>query len=353
MPESWVDRAVTTYAAMQKAFYVPRLGLYRETTPATERPFSYCWPFARAMAATNDLAELPTNGERYRADVTDRLPGLGHYLDDRTGAYASSVVPPLGQAGDAYYDDNAWVGLELLRAYRLSGDAAALEHARAVFRFLLTGWDEDPGHPSPGGVFWVAARWNGDRNTISTAPAAQLALLLAGAEEDQDRYRDYLAWATRMVEWVDATLRGGDGLYADHIDLGGVIDRAAWSYNQGAMIGVRVLLFEATGESHHLDEARRTAAAARAFYTPEVLASQDLSFNAIYLANLARLAEIDGEPAWFDGMRRYAEQIWTNHRDPASELLTTSNPLTLLDQAALVSISAILGGVEGRARGAG
>lgn len=350
MPDDWAGRAIAPYEAMQSAFSIPRLRLYRESMPGVERPFAYCWPFVRAMAATNDLAELP-DGARYIPDVAARLAGLEHYWDDRAGNYASYVVPPLGDGGDAYYDDNAWAGLELVRAHRLTGDAAALERARAVFQFLAGGWDDNSRHPAPGGVFWVAAGWNGDRNTVSTAPSAQLALRLAALEEDGGRRRDYLAWAGRMSTWVDTTLRGEDGLYADHIDLRGNVDRAAWSYNQGAMIGAHVLLYEATGAEHHLTEARRTAAAARSFYTPDVLDRQELAFNAIYLANLARLATIDGDATLLDGPRAWAERLWTICRDARTSLATTSRPLKLLDQAAFVSIFAILGAEDAGANG--
>lgn len=346
------DRAIAAYEAIQSAFYIPRLSLYRETAQEVGQPFSYCWPFVRAMAATNDLAALPA-GDRYPGDVSARLEGLAHYWNARAGSYASAVVPPLGDGGDAYYDDNAWAGLELLRAHRLTGDEQALERARAVFRFLASGWDDNRRHPSPGGVFWVAAGWNDDRNTVSTAPSAQLALRLAALERDDDRRREYLEWASRMVAWVDATLRGDDGLYSDHIDLRGNVDRGAWSYNQGAMIGAHVLLYEATGEEWHLQEARRTATTAREFYTPDVLDRQGPAFNAIYLANLARFAAIDGNPGWLDPMRPYAEQLWTDRRDPASGLTTTSQPTTLLDQAALVSIFAILADEGHETRGAG
>lgn len=344
------NRAVASYEAMQSSFYIPRLSLYRETAQDAGQPFSYCWPFVRAMAATNDLAVLPF-GDHYLGDVSARLDGLGHYWDGRAGSFASYVVPPLGNGGDAYYDDNAWAGLELLRAHRLTGDPAAPEHARAVFRFLLDGWDDDLRHASPGGIYWVAANWNDDRNTVSTAPAAQLGLQLA-ALEDGPR-DDELEWSQRMTAWVDSTLRGDDGLYADHIALDGTIDRAAWSYNQGTMIGLHTLLYEATGEAWCLAGARQVATAAQAFYTPEVLDRQGPAFNAIYLTNLARFAAIDGDPGWLDPLRQYAERLWTDRRDPASGLTTTSQPATLLDQAALVSIFAILAAEGSEPRGAG
>ena len=71
--------------------------------------------------------------------------------------YASYVLPPLGGGGDRYYDDDGWVGLDLVRQHRSTGSTAGLAGAQAALAFVLSGWDTDPTHPYPGGVFWVEA----------------------------------------------------------------------------------------------------------------------------------------------------------------------------------------------------
>jgi predicted alpha-1,6-mannanase (GH76 family) len=119
----------------------------------------------------------------------------------------------------------AWTGLALVQAYRLSGDAAALARARQLFDFSVSGWDNDPTHADPGGVWWSQQMPNPrfiHRNTVSTASSAELGLQLYEAGGRTERY--YLDWATRMYTWVDAYLRGPNGLYDDHVDLAGVVD---------------------------------------------------------------------------------------------------------------------------------
>ena len=87
-------------------------------------------------------------------------------------------------------------------------------------------------------------RGNGDRNTVTTATGALLAMRLYFVTLDQR----YVSWAQRMLAWVDACMQAPKGLLWDHVDLDGAIDETHWSYNQGTAIGANVLLFRATGE---------------------------------------------------------------------------------------------------------
>src|SRR5919199_6057470 len=88
------DRAVLSYQALQRYFYLPATKLYRETYPPDEStPFAYLWPFSQAMAGTLDLAGLPELGTDYQRDGQDRLLGLGSYWgqDAPLPRYDSSV----------------------------------------------------------------------------------------------------------------------------------------------------------------------------------------------------------------------------------------------------------------------
>ena len=326
-----MQRAITAWDALQAAFTDPRTGLLRETAPPTGNPYAYHWPFSQALAAALDIAESETARDRVRFTIVAQ--GLRHAAERYwTGqAFASYVQPPFGTGGDVFYDDNAWTGQELLRFHRLSGEQAALDRARAVFAFIVGGWDTDASHPAPGGVFWKAGSSNHDRNTVSNAPSAVLGLELYALTGDTG----CLHWATRMYDWVHATLHADNDLYWDHIDLAGEIERTQWSYNQGPMIDAGIRLHQATGDERYLTQAEATANAARAFYTVDRLLQQDIAFNALYAYHLARLDT--GVP---DALRDYTNRLW-ERRDPDSNLLTTSQPLKLLDQAGFVRLLAI------------
>ena len=80
-----IDRAVKSYDALQKYFYVGSPPLYLEEYPRSGgNDYSYVWPFSQAMAATNDMSGIRSIGASYAADARDRLAGLQLYWNDTT-----------------------------------------------------------------------------------------------------------------------------------------------------------------------------------------------------------------------------------------------------------------------------
>lgn len=334
--------------------------LYNEHYPAGQQgdnAYSYEWPFSQAMNGTIDLA---TADSSYLPAVQDRLIGLSHYyssngmvpnkgitttvLQPSPPGYDSYVDPPYGNSGDKFYDDNEWVGLASIQLYQLTGDQSALTRAEHIFRLLIKGWDTDPSHPAPGGVFWTQASWSQDRNTVSNMPGAELGLYLYQITKDQK----YLRWARKMYNWVNTNLRDpSDGLYWDHISLAGVIDKTKWSYNQGTPVGTNVLFYQITGNSSYLRQAESIANAALAYLganNDALLHTQDPIFDAIFFKNLLMLYAIDHNPAYVQAMRDYADWAWNTARNPSTGVFTFPNrtPTDLLDQAAMVRIYAML-----------
>ncbi|HVJ97420.1 MAG TPA: glycoside hydrolase family 76 protein [Acidimicrobiia bacterium] len=242
-------------------------------------PSEFVWPYGQVLEAA-----IATDA---KADVEMLLAGLAPYWDGV--AYRSDI-----RGGDRFYDDNAWLGLAFVRLGRF-------EDAARIFRYATTGWDAQRG-----GVYWTEGR-NRDRNTVSTAPNAQLAMHLH-ARTGHDAYRQ---WAQRMHDWVDTTLRDpADGLYWDHIDDAGVIERTKWSYNQGCMAGLKATL--------GMQEAAATIARA----TLPAITGQPLAFNAIFFRNARELDLGHAE------LTAYAATLATEYED-------------LLDQAAAVQLFAL------------
>ncbi|WP_445263261.1 glycoside hydrolase family 76 protein [Pseudokineococcus sp. 5B2Z-1] len=333
-----------------------RSGLYAERVPARagDRPYSFEWPFSQAHVAALDLTGLPGEaGEAYADDLVRHGEAQELYWDASGSAtglpgYDSYPHAPYGDGGDLFYDDNLWVGLAMVQQHLMTGDEAALERAQQVFELAVSGWDDDPTHAAPGGVFWTQQAGNRDRNTVSTMPAAQLAVRLHMITGEPR----YLDWALRMAGWTDEHLLGDDGLYADHLSLDGTVEQTRWAYNQGVPVGTYALLFEATGEQRYLDHAQEVAEASYQHYVVEGrLDDQPRAFVAIWAKNLLLLEATTGGTRYRDAVTAWAQRQHDGDLDASTGLYAGDDGATeLLDQAAVTQVLAVLAWPQERVR---
>jgi hypothetical protein len=329
------QRALASYHALQHFYYARQHKLYKG------EPFTHAWPFSQALAATVRMSELPHVGGRYSNDVRDRLSGLERYWDGSSDppGYSGGVMPPLGGGGTKYYDDNEWIGLELLRRWRASHSGQLLKRAEQLFDLTVYGWDEDPTHPCPGGVVFSQDPSNTDRNTITNAPAAQLATELYRITHGSD----YIEWAKRFYSWVQGCMLNRRGLYIDHIRFGGGLDRTLWSYNQGVMVGANVLLYRATGNAEYLRHAKRGARAALAWFTQNRLRHQPAIFVSIFFDNLMSLDALRPNSRIRGAALSYANWAWRAHRNRRTNAFVfPAHDDPVLNQAAMVRLYAVL-----------
>src|SRR5262249_19048876 len=117
------------------------------------------------------------------------------------------------------------------------------------------------------GVFWVQQRTgvgltNHDRGAGATAGYAQLGFHLhelttnaAFDGDDEPAARPVSVGARTMLSWVNRHVDAsgtGAGPFWNVARPDGGIDRNLWSYNQGVMIGARVLQYRLTHEPESL-----------------------------------------------------------------------------------------------------
>jgi hypothetical protein len=327
-------RADAAYSAMQRGFYVAGSGLYRGA------PYSFLWGFSQALAATIAMTRVPGLDRLYHHELHVRMQGLAGYWDPSPPAgYDGAVAPPLGTGGPKYYDDNAWVALQLLRLYGGRPAPWMVVRAQELFTLISNAWDSDPSHPCAGGVPFSSAPDNTDRNTVTTAPTAELAVQLYRLTHDGS----YLRWARRMYDWVRTCLLQPTGLYADHIRYDGTIDQTPWSYNQGTMIGAAVMLYQATGDRDFLAQAEATAHTAVAYFTEQPLQAEPRFFVAVYLRNLLLLDSLRPDPSYRGAASGYASWAWKSVRQQNTGLFVFDpSSFQLLDQASMVEIYALL-----------
>jgi hypothetical protein len=360
-------RALLAYEAMQKNFYIPGTGLY------LGEPYSFLWPFSQALAATVSVSNIPgqaaTAASTYSSEFKVRLYGLQKYWnptpppgeaiageqpeEEETGegsepaeaagiaaptlpSFNGEVAPP---GGASYYDDNEWVGIELVRLYKEHHEASLLEKAEQIMQFVMAGWSTNPKLACAGGVPFSDAPSNTERNTVTDGPAAELGVQLYRLTSNAA----YLQFAETAYEWVRSCLRTPNELYYDHIRLHGAIDKTEWSYNQGSMMGAGVLLYQATGNGAYLYQARQTAKAALSYFTIPRLLSENPFFVSVYFRNLMYLDSVTHDPPGLTLAQTYINSVWVHQRLSDSLFAFGSPPTTqLLDQAAVVQIYALL-----------
>jgi Glycosyl hydrolase family 76 len=348
----YARRALLAYEAMQQNFYVPSAGLYKG-----EPAYSFLWPFSQGLAASLSVAHIPGEQPKMEESLTALSTGLQVYAStpepaSETTASGAAVTrrsfdgvaaPPVGPGGNSFYDDNEWVAIELVRLYELDHNAAALAQAEQIMRFVMAGWEtvgpEGAPLPCPGGVPFSNAPTNTQRNTVTDGPAAELGVQLYRITAEAR----YLQFAEMAYGWARGCLLEPSGLYADHIESDGTVNRSLWSYTQGTMIGAGALLFQATHEGAYLYEARQTATAALAYFNYARLSTENPFFVSVFFRNLIYLDSVTRDPPGTLPAREYVYYAWQRHRLSNNLFAYGSPPVAeLLDQAALVQIYALL-----------
>ncbi len=248
---------------MQKYYYIAGSGLY------CGEPFSYLWPFSQALAATVSMADIPGLKASTPTKSRPAWSGCSAYLDtDNSGAPEGTYTSTLPAFdGTRRAADGPRRG-EVLRRQRLGRDRARapVRADRTAPRARQRRGDhgvrdgrlagERRNSPARAASRSRTRAENTERNTVTNAPAAELA---HAAVPDHGTTPQYLQFAEMAYEWVRHCLLQPSGLYADHISTKGVVEPTLWSYNQGTMIGAGTLLYQATGNGAYLYQARQTA----------------------------------------------------------------------------------------------
>ncbi len=364
-PRELASRADLTLQALFERFRDPSSGRFHEYDPQQpgDRPSATLWPYTGVISALNALAALPGRRTAVEPALRSALAGLDAYLDPGALPAGYDSYPLAGGGGQKYYDDNAWAGLELLRASRVLGEAAYREKAAEAFQFVVSGWSGAMG----GGIYWREGD-DSTKNTCSNGPAAVLALELYG----DTGLPYYLDWAERILDWLRHLHSHRSGVYWDNLNQSGEIDRSAYTYNTGTVLQANALLHRLTGLAEPLEKARALAKASLKVFAPQSgprgvrLFPQTPWFNAILARGYLELSAVDPETgqACLRVLRGYLDQAWQSARGrddllgPDASGTGKDDPRRwLLDQAGWIELYALAacaaapqdGSPEGRA----
>lgn len=262
------------------------------------------WAEGVELTALTAAAKLDPS---YQPRLKTFIAGLNCYwiVKDGLGAYNGT----LHGKTERYYDDNEWIVLGLLEAYEVLHDDALLDRAKETFRFVMSGEDQKLG----GGIYWRESD-RATKNTCSNAPAIVCALRLDQVAHNSTNQKH----AIDLYRWTNATLQDKDGLYFDHIDLAGRVNRSKFSYNSALMIRANCLLFDQSHDQKYLSEAQRVAyAAVKQWIASDGAIRDDGCFAHLLTESLLELGARDHDATWRETVNRSLDFLLTRNVDPA------------------------------------
>lgn len=270
---------------LRRHFWDEKSSTYREFAPPANSQRVFLWGGGVLLSA---FVAAGAREPRHRLLVQHWIKVFEPYR------FQAAYNPAPSTSDDRYYDDNAWVALALVEAHEAWGEPGALPLAEQIHGWVMTG--ESPN----GGIYWHIKKES--RNTCSTANTALVALKLYAAT----RKPEYLAQASRLLSWMQQTLRAPSGLYWDNIQASGKIEKTFWSYNTALPIRAFLERYRQLKDPVDLKTAVWLSRAARHHWQNKDGA---IACDAAFAHHLAE--------AWWELAPLDPRSPWRNHADRA------------------------------------
>ncbi|HEY0867377.1 MAG TPA: glycoside hydrolase family 76 protein [Fimbriimonas sp.] len=325
-----------------KTFWYPEARIFRapvmssEAVPsegATKNGYTL-WPSLLGMHALVE-GEKKRKGH-YRKRIAEVFDGLSQYRDPEKKGYNAWLHFPGND--DKFYDDNAWVMIIFTEAYEATGEKRYLDRAAEVMGWQRGGWTDEPG-----GVRWGTnpdSTQAEDRTTSATAGSALAAILLAKNGVDK---ADNLAWAKKLLNWIETRMLDSDGLVRDGLYAKTwEMMPTKWTYNTGVPIRAYVELYRLEKDRKWLEKAKKLGDAAidrdKGLYdslvkNPSKRYWYDGSYFVHYLVDgLVQLSKETRDKRYVNEAKRNAEFAMKHLRDPKDGLYFRNWRLWMIDE---------------------
>lgn len=323
----YLIRAQLMYEKVWKHYKTPaHVGLFTENFPSqgsdkltymeggevNEKEVSFLWPFSGMFSATNVLLQIPSLKIKYLPYLDTCISGMERYRDTARSPVGYQAYPVEFEKSDRYYDDNGLVGIDYMESYFNTKNALYLQRAEEVFKFILSGWNNDLG----GAVTWLEGH-NDQKPACSNGTATLVALKIY--EGNKNKF--YLRWGKNFYDWMYTNLLDSTGVISNDKKLDGKVNRTFYSYNTGFMIEAAALLYKFTGDKQYLDQAKQLAKDSYKHFStvphdPNLSIKIDLPwFVAVLFRGYEALYNLNGDDQYIAAIEKDLNYAWEHSRD--------------------------------------
>lgn len=297
--------------AIDKNFYDKASGYYfvvvdpaqRENKNGYLREYSYLWSLCALYQAANEIEKLDPKAKL----MGPLVKNISNYYDPAPPKPGYSDYIMKLKPGERYYDDNEWIGITALDAYARKKQKSDLELGKAMYDFMMTGYDEVLG----GGIYWKEGDKN-SKNTCSNGPGALVSLQMYQATKD----KAYLDTALKIYNWTNQKLQTPSNLYYDNIQTkDGKAVGQIFSYNTGTMLQSNVYLYEITGDKKYLREANAIADSSLSYFYGKVKFRDGYWFNAVLLRGYQHLLKYNKDTKYILGFKKGLDYALQNEKN--------------------------------------
>lgn len=330
--------------AIDKNFYDEASGYYfvvvdpaqRENKNGYLREYSYLWSLCALYQAANEIEKLDPKAKLMEPLVKN----INNYYDPAPPKPGYSDYIMKLKPGERYYDDNEWIGITALDAYARTKKKSDLELGKAMYDFIMTGYDDVLG----GGIYWK----EGDKtskNTCSNGPGILVALQMYQATKN----KAYLDTALKIYGWTNQKLQTSSKLYEDNIKTkDGKVVGPAFSYNTGTMLQSNVYLYEITGDKKYLSEANAIAESALSYFYGKEQFRDDYWFNAVLLRGYQHLLKYNKDTKYIMGFKKALDYALKNEKNNQGLFIDKNGVQNLVAQGGMLEILARYAWLESR-----
>jgi hypothetical protein len=327
-PKNYKQQMDQLYKSIRQHFFIDSSGFYKETSEPEKdgRPVSFLWPLCALWQADNEMEIL---GKQHLLQPDFTIIEKYHNALPPAPGYASYAMALGG--GSRFYDDNQWIGITAMDAWKRTRQTQWLATGKEIYRFMMSAYDTLTG----GGLYWQEDNKK-SKNTCSNGPGIILALQLYQATKQQP----YLDTALLLYNWVNTNLRSPSGLYYDNIKMDNYrVDKKEYSYNTGTMLQANVYLYECTHDKKYLRQATSIADSSAAFFVANKHFKDDYWFSAVLLRAYQHLLKYNTDKKYILAFKYCIDTALDTNKN-ANSLMGKQHPLNLVAQGGMLEMLA-------------